>query len=334
MNSFINLSKSPTKELFYLSQDEYRAKFEKGWSFSFAYSLTELRNIYLFLEIYGFKNLADFTKICIQNNLFYERTPWQDRRILEQINALKNFQLITDDEKSIRRSLFSSSPEDPLSEDDLKVFKDIYFSYHRFREIHSWLVNPEGYNAELVENICQEAVLDKSCAIFPIRGSDRCVESFIFSLQDNATVYRIAKREKKDFDGMRRFWDVFVKWGTSLGLAATYNLGDFNYKLSSNFKPPSLFYFPRPIADDFDLLKYLLEKTRLRYVYIPNLVLTLASEMRFSVDDVKRLIIDTTQKYPQSMSLQKTSEILMRKTELGFTPKSNGFLFSHILLMR
>lgn len=334
MSFFINLSKSPTKELFYISQDQYREYFNKGWSFSFSYSLTELRNIYLYLKKYGFKNLSDFTQKCIKDNLFYEKTPWQQRRILEQINSLKNFGLITKDEKIINENLFTSSIKEPLTDKDKEVFKAIYFSYYRFRELHSWLVDPDKTQEALIEKINETYVVNHSKAIFPFRSTDRFVDSFIFELRDNTTVYKIADYDKNAFEGIKRFWDVYVKWGVSLGLTERFNLLDLNYQLSSNFKSPSCFYFHKNIDKQFSLIDYLFSKYKTRYIYIPKLVLSLAIEHRFSIESIKRLIIDAAKAYPNKISLQKTSEILMRKTELAFIPKSNGFLFSHILLLK
>lgn len=335
MTFFINLSKSPIKELSYLKQDEYRERFDKGWSFSYSYSIIELRNIYLLIKNYGFKNISDFTKLCIKEKLFYEKTPWEERRVLEQINSLKNFGLITKDEKIVNESLFADSSVDSLlSCEDIQTFRQVYFSYHRFCELHSWLVNPDYYSADLINAINEEYVKAQSKAVFPFRSKDRFVDSFIFALEDDAVVYKIAQYNKNDFEGIKRFWDVYVKWGSSLGLAEKFNLSDLNYQLSSNFKSPACFYFCRDVDKEFSLIDYLLDKYKARYIYIPKLVLSLAIEYRFSIENIKRIILDVAKNNPDKISLQKTSEILMRKTELAFIPKSNGFLFSHILLLR
>lgn len=335
MTLFINLNKSPTRELHYLNQDDYRERFDKGWSFSYSYSLLELRNIYLFIKNYGFKNKSIFTKLCIGEKLFYEKTPWEERRILEQINSLKNFELITKDEKIVNKNLFAKSSIDmPLTYEDIETFKGIYFSYHRFCELHSWLINPDYYSEDSINAIDEEYVKMHSKTIFPFRSQDRFIDSFIFELKDNAIVYKIAQYNKKDFEGIKRFWDVYVKWGSSLGLAERFNLSDLNYELSSNFKSPTCFYFCKDIDGEFSLIDYILDKYRTRYIYIPKLVLSLAIEYRFSIEGIKRIILDVAKNNPDKFSLQKTSEILMRKTELAFIPKSDGFLFSHILLLR
>jgi hypothetical protein len=39
MTYFINLSKSETKELHYISHEEYLKKFNKGWSFLITFTL-------------------------------------------------------------------------------------------------------------------------------------------------------------------------------------------------------------------------------------------------------------------------------------------------------
>ncbi|MDQ3130495.1 MAG: hypothetical protein M3Q99_07015 [Acidobacteriota bacterium] len=333
MTKLINLSKSPTKEFHYISHDEYIKKFNKGWSFSYTYSLIELKNIYLLLKNVGFKNLSDFTKHCIKNKLFYEKTAWNERRVLEQVNALVNFGLITETKKIADESNFSNSElDDKLSAEDLSVFSKIYFSYYRFKEIHSWLIDSESYSFdELLDKINQEYVENFSKPIFPFRSNDRFTDTFIFELNDNTTVYKIGKSDKKTYEGIKRFWDVFVTWGTSLGLAEKFNLADLNYKFSNNFKSPPCFYFHKPLDHTFSLIDYLQDNYKVKYVYIPKLVLALALEYRFSINDIKQLILKTATANSDAISLQKTSEILMRKTELKFIPKSNGFLFSHIL---
>ncbi len=334
MTKFINLSKSPTKELHYISHDEYIKKFNKGWSFSYTYSLVELKNVYLLIKKEGFNNLSDFTTLCLKNRLFYEKTCWNERRLLEQVNALINFGLISEEKKITNEIYFRDSEmNDTLSSDDKEVFSRIYFSYYRFKEIHSWLIDSESRSFdELLGRINQDFVVNHSRPVYPIRSSDRFTDTFIFELKDNTTIYKIGKSDKKTYEGIKRFWDVFVTWGISLNLAEKFNLADFDYKLS-NFKSPPCFYFHKPLENNFSLLNYLLNNYKSKYVYIPKLVLKLAVEHRFSIEDIKKLILKTATANSETISLQKTSEILMRKTELKFIPKSNGFLFSHILIL-
>ena len=332
MTNFINLSKSQTKELHYISHDEYIKKFNKGWSFSYTYSLVELKNIYLLLKNNGFKNLDNFTQICIKHKLFYEKTPWNERRVLEQINALVNFGLISEGKKITGEYFNNSELNDSLSDDDLKVFSKVYFSYYRFKEIHTWLIDSESHSFDkLLDKIDQDFVTNNSKPVFPFRSNDRFTDTFIFELKDNTTVYKIGKSDKKTYEGIKRFWDVFVTWGTSLGLAEKFNLADLDYKFSNNYKSPPCFYFHKPLDNTFSLIDYLQNNYKAKYVYIPKLVLALALEYRFSINDIKQLILKTATANSDAISLQMTSEILMRKTELKFIPKSSGFLFSHIL---
>jgi hypothetical protein len=334
---FINLSKSEIKELQYISNEEYLKKFNKGWSFSYSYSFIELRNIYLYLKKYGFKNLKDFTNICLKNNLHYEKKPWNTRKVLEQINSLKNFELITKNEEIKYESLFNSETNGPLTKEDLNVFRKIYFSYYRFCELHSWLISPDKYDEKRISQIDEKIAINSSKLIFPFKTKERFVDSFIFELMDSATIYRIADFDAKEAEGIKRFWDVYVKWGVTLGVASRYNLSDFNYELSSNLKSPSVFYLHKNLDKNFNLVEYLFENHKgrySRYIYIPELVLSLAIKYRLSVTIVKKLILDAYRKHPEKVSLQKTSESLMKKTEINLIPQSNGFLFSHILLLR
>jgi len=127
MISYIDLSNSSCKPLPYRKEEEYRFIVSKGWSFSNVYHFSEIRNIFLLLKRFGFNNLKEFTKICLDNNLPSEKTDWNERRILEHINALKNFGLVSENNKIIDLTLFGSSKViDPISEADLVVFKKIF----------------------------------------------------------------------------------------------------------------------------------------------------------------------------------------------------------------
>ena len=60
--------------------------------------------------------------------------------MLEIVNALKNFGLISIDEnKPINVNLFDNK-EDKLTEQDVRIFKDIYINYFRFREFHQFIL--------------------------------------------------------------------------------------------------------------------------------------------------------------------------------------------------
>ena len=65
---------------------------------------------------------------------------WTNRNMLEIVNALKNFGLISIDEnKPINVNLFDNK-EDKLTEQDVRIFKDIYINYFRFREFHQLFI--------------------------------------------------------------------------------------------------------------------------------------------------------------------------------------------------
>jgi hypothetical protein len=333
MSSYFNLAKSETKKLPYLTDEEYQIRFNKGWSYSYVYSFSEIRNIFILLRKYGFSDLKSFYKLCIENKLPAVKTPWSDRRILEHINALKNFGLISENSKILRSDVFHSADlMSAISDEDLLVFEEIFFSYYRFKEILSWLVDPvTSDRSKIIDKITKDFILTNSKTVFPFNTMSRFTDSFVFELKDNTPVYQIQNSAGEDGD-MVRFWDVFCKWATELRLIEKFNLKNLDYQLSHNYKSLSCLYFKQNLDTSFDLLKFISENYQSKYINVPKLIFRIATIYRFSIDDIKRLIIKISTENSSKFSLQRTSEIFIRDTEINFVPKVNDSYISHILL--
>ena len=133
MISYIDLNKSENIKLPYIPNSEFKdISNGKGWSFSYVYNFSELKDIYLAIKRIGYDNKNEFTKKCIAKlKIPYVSTPWDTdgRRILEQVNALKNFGLIDSNYKIIDLTIFDKSEiGEEITETDKVIFKNIYFT--------------------------------------------------------------------------------------------------------------------------------------------------------------------------------------------------------------
>jgi hypothetical protein len=334
MINYINLSKSPIRALPYLTDEAYQDKFNKGWSYSSAYHFSEIRNIYILIRKFGYKDLKSFSQTCISNKLPTKKTPWNERRILENINALKNFGLLSYDNKPIREDVFETSNIlDPVTDLDLAVFEEIFFSYHRFREILSWFIDPDiTERDEIVNSITKDFVVTNSKPIFPFSTQPKLTDSFIYQLEDNVDVYRFRLDKTKSIEEIMRFWDVFIGWALSLNLIEKFNLTNLDIQLSNSNRPLSCVYFKKAIDPEFNLMSFIETNYKSKYINIPKLILKIAIQFRYSISDIGDLIIKTSKENSDKISLQRTSEIFIRDTEINFVPKVNDSYISHLLI--
>jgi hypothetical protein len=333
MIHYINLSKSVIRPLPYLNDEEYQAKFNKGWSYSFVYHFSEIRNIFILVRKFGFTDLKTFTRVCLANNLPAEKTTWNERRILEHLNALKNFGLLTDDYRVARQDIFQNKDLlSPITDSDLSFFEEIFFSYYRFKEVLSWFVDPDFANRdEIINSLSKEVIMSSSSSLFPFSTQSRFTDSFIFHLTDNTPVYRVEKKFKSNEDVMR-FWDVFIKWASMLNLIEKFNLKNLDFQLAENYRSLSCVYFKQPVEPSFNILTFIKENYNSSYINIPKLIFKIATNFRYSIDDIKDLIIKASKENNNKISLQRTSEIFIRNTEINFVPKVNDSYISHLLI--
>lgn len=337
MIKYIDLSKSENIKLPYLPNTEFKTVFDgKGWSFSYVYHFSELRDVYLLIKKYGYKNKKEFSEKCLKLKLPYINTPWdiEGRRVLEHVNALKNFGLINSNYEIINPVLFQNSEiGKEISIDEKKVFKDIFFSYYRFKELMSWFIDPIEDNRSLILSTIDEDALKKNSKTAYVFGrQSRFIDTFIFELKDNTPVYYISKEINESNGGILRFWDVFVKWGQELDLIQKFNLKNMDYQLSENIKSLSCIYFKKEIDASFDLIHFINLNYKSKYINIPKLIFRIAKDFRYSVESIKELIVKESKLNSEKLSLQRTSEIFIRDIEINFVPIVDNSYVSHILL--
>lgn len=331
MSKEINLYKSNRRELVSLT-NEAHFELSKGWSFSYVYFLRELRDIYLIISKCKIVNKSIILKKCIEERVLPEgnNCEWTERNILERINALINFGLISKDGEILNKNIFNSSIGSELTTEDKNVFKKIFFKYFRFREIISWMIEPSVENRlELMSLVDEDYVIENSRVIFPFISEGRFVNSFFFDLSDNADVFYI---DVKNSDLMR-FWDVFVKWGVSLDLLDRFQLKWADVSVLPQVKSLSCVYFTRKIQDNFSVIEFISNNYKSNYIYIPQLVLDIVMSYRFSISDIKNLIIVQSIDNRDKISMQRTSEIFIEEKEKVLLPKHRNTYVSHLLIL-
>jgi hypothetical protein len=338
MITYIDLSKSEKLKLPYLRNTEFKEVFEgKGWSFSYVYHFSELRDVFLAIKRIGYSGKKTFSDRCLNElKLPFVHTPWDEdgRRILEQVNALRNFGLLDLDYKIIDSQLFENSKiGDQINDTDKAIFKHIFFSYYRFKEIMSWFLNPTSTDrSEIINTVSEQTMAQDSNAAFTFSTQSRFTDSFIFDLRDNVPIYYISNDIRESNGGILRFWDVFVKWGTELELIEKFNLKNIDYQLSEDYKSLSCVYFKQTIEESFDLLDFLKLNYKSKYINIPKLIFRIAKQYRYSIENIKKMVVSQSKKHSDKLSLQRTSEIFIRDTEINFVPIVDNSYVSHILI--
>ena len=335
MIKYIDLSKSMQYPLPFFNEEEAKVNSsnEKGWSYSYVYHFIELKNVFIALKNIQYLGKDDFSKKAIISGLPYSKTPWDSRRILEQLNALINFELISKDYKIYKSYFLEDKYTNKLTGKDFELFTEIYHNYFRFKEIHSWLINPIQENhVSFLGQVTAENLSKNSKPIFPFLIENRFNDAFIFSLSDNADIFRIPNDKNNNNGGLMRFWDVYIKWGQELKLIEKFNLKNLDYELSNNLKSLSCVYYVNTEEPRFNLMDFIKSEFQGKHIHIPKLILKIALKYRYRIDDIKKLIIEQAVSNSNMISLQRTSEVFIRSTEINFVPKFNDSYISHILL--
>lgn len=342
----IDLTSSPRIEIPYITKKEARAlgEGEKGWSLSSTYYLTEIRDVYLALQKTDYKNLKSFTDFCHSTDLDFVRTPWNQRRVYEHLNALKNFSLVNERYEIIRSVFSNSCIGDRLSGEDLNVFREIYFTYFRFKELLSWFLdlNPKN-RLTLVNETTRQTIEAASKALFVFSERGRLKDNFLERLEDNATRYFISYESQSSGnetsnEDLMRFWDVFVKWGRDLSVLEYFSLRDLEIKTSFD-SDIACCYVINNNPLEIDLLDYIGQHYRDTYIHLPELVFRMAAETRMSVKTTQELIMDQYRIHKEHLSLERTSEIFIRRKEIRekdtiLFPKYNDYYISHMVVRK
>jgi hypothetical protein len=285
----------------------------KGWSYSYVYYLRNLKDIYLLLYRYGGISIPKLLKICKTDNVQTENgKEWNERYLLEFVNALKNFDLIDTNNNPTSDSLFESRINEPLTPRDKSVFVKIYANYFRFREFHNLF---GGFSNR-----------ENSMIIYAYMDNCRFYNRFVCA--DKNAVFYI----ENDHQDMMRFWDVYTKWGTTLYVLNKGSLASFDIStLNEELKNAYLLNLSIPVPENFSILDYVSNVLNSKYIYIPELERDLIFRYKYSIDSIKeKLVIETNQR-SNEYRLQRTSEMLVDGNTKVLLPYVENVYMSHII---
>lgn len=335
-NKLLKIKGRPQKILPILSDEESKIKYKKGWSYSNIYSLMALRDVYLVLLDINRKDLK-LISIEVEKKVIPEKKDWNERKVLEYLNALVNFQLINQD-YSIKKNVFKNSVlNSDLSTSDKSVFKDIFFSYYRFKEISSWFINPSNKFHEKYETLKEIDFILKSKHLYFYKIENRFYNRVLNSIVSIDYIYKI----EDELSHLMRFCDVYIKWGTTLKIIDKFNLSlvDFKTDIDKNL---TLVYFIKPF-EKFDLTSYINDKSfKSRQISIPQLIFEIVNDFSFSVEQIKEFIIEEINSNDK-LTFERTSEIFIIKGKnsagniKGATylyPVINNSYISHLIIRK
>ena len=302
-----NIDNLPSNELPILNDKEAAEKYNKGWSYSNVYYLQPVKDIYLII-----KN-SDSAELSIRKirEAYLKTTTdlsskWSERKILEYVNGIKNFGLIDQDYKLLKNVFVNSIPGDEVTTNDLVDFKNIFFNYFRFQEISSWYISPTIEIHNKFESINLEWLKQSSRPLYAMKDG-KFFNKIILQLENNTTVYLIDENSSH----LMRFYEVFLKWSTTLGLMEKFNLNLVNIKTSDN-KDLTMSYFIKPFKP-FDLKKVILDlKIMKRQISIPVLVFEIAQRFCYSVSEIKNFIVEQI-KSNDHFTYERTSAVFIFK---------------------
>jgi hypothetical protein len=307
----------------------------KGWSFSYVYDFSEIRDTFLVLKEYPFKGLKDFADYCKKINLPYAKTEWTERRILENLNALKNFDLIDNEYVPSKEVFKNSEIGTSITILELDVFRTIYFSYFRFKEIFSWFINPNMPDRySYILSLSEENIIKESKPIYTFSNKGKFTDSFTMSLTSLADIYYIDPDKQPE---LIRFWDVFIKWGVTLQVLEKFSLKQLDIVTTDN-KSIACTYVINSFPINFELLPFIKKTFPSEfYIYVPKLVLNLIQHYRVTVDLAHQIIIKFYKEFKEMISFERTSEIFIKKGNIRefdkiLFPKYNDSYISHLII--
>ncbi len=283
----------------------------KRWSYSFVYYLEDLRNVYRLYDQYEIDSIPSLYQKCIELGIkSWSGKDWNHRNLLELVNALKNFKLLSiEDNRVTSKGLFSETSSDSsLTDNDKQQFRKVYFDYFRFAEFHQLFGN------------------DSAPIMYYMQGA-RFTNRFITSTEPELKIVGIAD----EHSDMMRFWDVYLKWGTSLDLLKKYPLKPFGIGTVPIVKGLSLVYFFQEMPKDFSVFDYILSEMQGSYFYIPDVAYSIIHTHRYSVESILERIIDESTIKPDVFRAQSTSAIFVNEKENFLFPKIGNTYITHLL---
>ena len=125
----ISIIQSNHIPLSFLTGKDAYSLYNKGWGYSFVYSLEEVRDIYLAIQKYKYINLSQFTDEYVTPHIPNVGVAWNKRRVLEILNALVNFGLLTPqyELRSTVQIFEDSQIGKPINDNDNKIFRRVFF---------------------------------------------------------------------------------------------------------------------------------------------------------------------------------------------------------------
>lgn len=289
-----------------MTDEEAKTLFNKGWSFFNVYSIRELRDIFILCRYNLGLTLSQFTSI-VEKNIEFEEREWTERRVLEILNALKNIKLLDLEGKPLADYFSIEQLNKPLTDIDKTIFEQIFFSYFRFKELSSWFISPEKEFHKEYFLVTKERLINESRPLYFFSNNSRFTNNFVYSIEDQPAIRYVIEDHMSH---LMRFWDVYLKWGTTLGVLEKFSLSVLHVKIDKT-KDVTTAYFIKPFKK-FDFLGFLSKHFDSRSIFIPQLIFEIAQVFKYSVIEIKNFIIEEI-KQNDSLTYERTSEIFIIK---------------------
>ena len=319
-NLTFDIADLPIKDLPILSDEEAGQRFRK-WSFVNIYSLNALRDIYTLSKEVNNKTVKSITLKVNENqvkkNIEKKWSLYTERQVLENLNALVKFGLLNYDYSILKKCFEGSEINSDLNENDRNTLKHIFIYYFRFKELSSWFIDPSPEFHMNFDKLKEYDFVEKSMPFYFYSDECKFYNSFL----------RNIKRPNEKFviknDILMRFWDVYIKWGTTLGILDKFNIPKIFNPLKN--KELLIAYFIKEFVP-FDLQSFISENFNSRNIWIPELILKLVETFRYSVIDIKHYIIENINSN-ENITFERTSEIFLIKEK---TSKENVKKFTYL----
>ena len=295
----------------------------KKWSYSYVYYLEDIKNIYNIQRKHSAKTVPELIKICMSSNITsVSGKKWTSRNLLEIINALKNFKLFSVENNEVtNKHLFSNTLT--LGEHDKSIFKEIYYNYFRFQEFHNlFLKNNTPISSINLSN--------KSFPVISFSEDGRFTNCFT-SIIDNKTKHLSITKIEENRSEIMRFWDVYIKWGTTLGVLEKYPLRIFDRALFPTKKNSSIVYFSQELPNNFSIFSFIEKHMGVRFAYIPDVIYNIIIRYRFPLLDIKKRLIFECIHDEDHFRAQSASAIFIKDYEKILIPKMGNTYVTHLL---
>lgn len=338
----IDISKAKTEHLNMITETEALEIIHKGWSLPFVYSFQELRDVYLAFCKYGQDGtVAEFSNKHVKGVIPAVRSKWDDkgRRVLEIKNALINFGVMHQKTLVCKKGVFKEvEPGAPLREEDLSVFREIFFHYFRFQEYCSLFVNPRMTTKEKLA-LTEQQIMRQSGVLYYYGSVGTRVDTFFYTLSTPETLYQFPLNDKGNVKGgFVRFWDMFLSWATQLELLERLNMKRQGYLLPNDKSFSAAYFIESGVKVD---VQGVLDVKFFRQLLIDisDLVMELCLQYRCGISIAQQAVIDYYLAHSDVVSLIRTSEIFIKETELNkndriLYPKYKGSFVSHLKLRK